>query len=134
MFNSEPVDTGHFVRFLLRLGRGAVDEAAYGLSQVNSGGIAWIQHQAQVLGDAGRLREVLHLEVARDRDVDPVLGGRDTIEQGRVVQRAVPGHLEPVEGSLVVRPLYVVGRDHVEREHILIVEVVVIVTTSSDSA
>ena len=68
-------------------------------------GVACVKDEIEILGDARRLYEILHVQVARERHADPVFGGRDSIEEYRVVQRAVPRDLESIERSKKKTPI-----------------------------
>ena len=63
-----------------RLTPAPIDQTLEGAWQVGHARIPRIKHQTQVLCDTRRLHEVLDLDVARERDVDPVLGRGHAIQ------------------------------------------------------
>jgi len=121
LLDSEPIQARDAVG-LARPGDAAVQEALERPGQAGPR-VPGEEDQTQILGDAGGLHEAVQVDVARERDADAVLGGRDAVEEGRVVEGAVPGDLEAEEGALVVGPLQVSGGDRAEGEHVLVVVV-----------
>jgi hypothetical protein len=57
-----------------------------------------------------------HLEVGRDGHVHGLPGRRHPVEEQRVVQRRVPGRLEPEVGPLVTSGVQVLAGEEAERE------------------
>lgn len=112
LLDGQVVDGGYFIG-VARLGVVAREK---GLERAWCAyfGIARIEYQIEVLGDARGLHAVLHFDVRCDGDVDPVLGRRDAVEKRRVVQRRVPGHFEAEKSAVVVRFADVLRRYNVK--------------------
>ena len=58
-----------------------------------------MKDQTEILGNAGWLNAVFNVQIASDCHIDPVFSCRDSIQESRVVKRAVPSDFETVERS-----------------------------------